>query len=199
MNYPPIIAINLDHRKDRWADTLKAFPNVSIERFPAIQLPAGVDGCRESHFAILRIAKERGYPWVAIMEDDCEPYPHFWKEYNEILPLLWKHRSDWDIFNSGTIALTSMNRIEYNLIKISRCICTQFIIINCGAYDKILREYGPLSDPSIDNYYSKFRIVTCAPPLTYQRASKSDVQTDYNVGDTNQFQIAYKKIMMFRK
>jgi len=161
-------------------------------------MPSGADGCRESHFSIIRLAKERGYPWVAIMEDDCEPYPHFWKEYDAILHLLWKNREKWDIFNSGTIALTSMYRVELNLIKISRCICTQFIIIHSGAYDTILNGYGPKSDPTVDNYYSNFRIVTCAPPLTYQRNSKSDVQTGYTIGDTQEFQKAYEKITMFK-
>jgi len=200
MNPPPIIAINLDHREDRWKETVSAFPKMNIERFSAIQTTPGIHGCRESHFAVLRLAKQRGYPWVAIMEDDCQPYPQFQTEYEAILPLLWKHRSSWDIFNSGPIGLTSMQPLDKNLIKISRCICIQFIIIHSEAYDTILENYDPSSsDPSVDNYYSNFRIVTCAPPLTYQRNSKSDVQTGYSIGGSDQFHQAYKKIMMFRK
>ena len=66
-----------------------------------------------------------------------------------------------------------------------------------------------LKDKTLDHYYeNKFiqgvvthanasRVVTCAPPLTYQRNSKSDIQIYYNIGETNEFNIAYKKIMMF--
>lgn len=200
MKFPPVIAINLDHREDRWKELLTAFPNMNIERFPAIRTTPGIDGCRESHFAVLRLAKQRGYPWVAIMEDDSQPYPHFDTEYESVLRLLWKTRSKWDIFNNGSIALTSMHRLDENLIMISRCICTQCIIIHSKAYDTILNKYDPSSsDPSVDNYYSQFRIVTCAPPLTYQRNSTSDVQTNYTIDASDQFQTAYTKIMAFRK
>jgi glycosyl transferase family 25 len=198
MQYPPIIVINLDHRTDRWAETIAAFPDMPLERFSAIKEPSGVDGCRKSHLAVVRIAKERNYPWVAIMEDDCAPYPHFQHEYNSILPLLWKHRSEWDIFNSGPINLKSMYRFEGSLVRICNSVCVQFCIINSSVYDRILEHVEGTDFISIDHYYKKFRIVTNAPPLTYQRNSKSDVQIYYNVGETNDFSKSYNRIMAFR-
>ena len=200
MQYPPIIVINLDHRTDRWAETTAAFPGMSLERFSAIKEPRGADGCRKSHLVVVRIAKERNYPWVAIMEDDCTPYPHFQHEYNSILPLLWKHRSEWDIFNSGPINLKSMHRLEHNLVRVDTSTCTQFCIVNSTAYDGILEHVYGVDHSEVDHYYEeKFRIVTSAPPLTYQSKSKSDVQAYYTIGDTDEFNIAYRKIMTFCK
>ena len=200
MQYPPIIVINLEHRADRWAETIAAFPGMTLERFSAIKAPSGIDGCRKSHLAVVRLAKERNYPWVAIMEDDCMPYPHFQQEYDSVLPLLWKHRSEWGIFNSGPINVTSASRFESNLVHVSTCTCTQFCIINSTMYDRILEHDEETGITSIDNYYGCIsRIITCAPPLTYQRNSKSDVQMYYNIGQLNEFNIAYTKIMMFRR
>jgi glycosyl transferase family 25 len=209
MQHPPVIVINLDHRADRWAETIAAFPGMPLERFSSIKEPSGVDGCRKSHLAVVRVAKERNYPWVAIMEDDCMPYPHFQHEYNSILPLLWKHKSEWDIFNSGPINLKSMYRLEHNLVRVDTSTCIQFYIVNSTAYDGILEHVYGVDHSEVDHYYEeKFihgvvphanasRVVTCAPPLTYQRNSKSDIQIYYNIGETNEFNIAYKKIMMF--
>jgi glycosyl transferase family 25 len=69
-----IIYINLDKRTDRREQMerqLDAF-GLSYERFPAIYHPFGIVGCSQSHQAVYRLAKERGYKNVWILEDDFE-------------------------------------------------------------------------------------------------------------------------------
>ena len=69
-----IIYINLDKRTDRREQMerqLDAF-GLSYERFPAIHHPRGIVGCSQSHHAVYRLAKERGYKNIWILEDDFE-------------------------------------------------------------------------------------------------------------------------------
>lgn len=69
-----IIYINLDKRPDRREQMerqLDAF-GLSYERFPAIHHSFGIVGCSQSHQAVYRLAKERGYKNIWILEDDFE-------------------------------------------------------------------------------------------------------------------------------
>ena len=47
-------------------------------------------------------------------------------------------------------------------------------------------------------YYRLFRIVTSAPPLTYQSNTPSDVQTDHTIGETQEFARAARRLESFR-
>jgi hypothetical protein len=66
--------INLNRRTDRReqieAECQKI--GISIERFPAIEHWFGGFGCLQSHLAVLKLARERGYPAVTIFEDDFQ-------------------------------------------------------------------------------------------------------------------------------
>ena len=70
-----IIYINLDHRIDRKKEIenelLKKNLN-NYERFPAIKHTIGGLGCSKSHLAVIKIAKERGYKNILVLEDDFE-------------------------------------------------------------------------------------------------------------------------------
>lgn len=46
--------------------------NLDIERFPAVARNPGGLGCSYSHRDVIRIAKERGYPYVIVFEDDFQ-------------------------------------------------------------------------------------------------------------------------------
>ena len=69
-----IIYINLDKRTDRRKEIEEQLDDfgLSYERFPAIYHPFGIVGCTQSHQAVLRLAKERGYKRVWILEDDFQ-------------------------------------------------------------------------------------------------------------------------------
>ena len=71
-NIAKTIYINLDHRTDRRAEMEEELAKIGLsgERFPAIERKPGALGCGLSHLAILRRAKEEGWPNVLILEDD---------------------------------------------------------------------------------------------------------------------------------
>jgi hypothetical protein len=169
----PWIAINLDHRKDRYEALQASFPGQHIERFSALQHSDPEIGCRTSHLAVIRLAKERNYPWVLILEDDCEPYPEFQTEFPKVCEYLWKHKTDWDIYNGGPNA-EIIRKYDGAMLHIEGWISAQFIIVNSSVYDALL-SHNVSSTKKIDDYYATFKTLTSSPMLTRQRDTFSDL------------------------
>lgn len=73
----PKFVVNLERRKDRLESIKKEMDYVGwdYEYFPAIDLNNHV-GCTKSHLEIIKIAKQRGYDKVLIVEDDCTIMPY---------------------------------------------------------------------------------------------------------------------------
>lgn len=76
-NIDHIFFINLDYREDRRdeiEDEIQKYDFIDkTERFPGIRVvEQGILGCTKSHLAVLKLAKERGYKNVLILEDDFE-------------------------------------------------------------------------------------------------------------------------------
>ncbi len=74
-NIDMVFYINLDKRIDRRSQIEYEFKNYGIckyERFSAIYkpYPLGFLGCTLSHLGVLKLAKERGYKNIMIVEDD---------------------------------------------------------------------------------------------------------------------------------
>ena len=72
-NISKVIYINLNKRTDRKEDIVKELDsfNLDYERFEAIETPGfGIVGCGLSHLSVLKIAKERKYENILILEDD---------------------------------------------------------------------------------------------------------------------------------
>ena len=70
-----IFYINLDKRTDRREQIEAELSKMGLEgeRFPAVHTPSsGIVGCGYSHLGVLKLAKERGYRNVLILEDDFE-------------------------------------------------------------------------------------------------------------------------------
>ena len=74
-NIYKIFYINLDKRTDRREQIEEELRKYGLEgeRYSAIHTPeAGIVGCGYSHLNVLKLAKERGYKNVLILEDDFE-------------------------------------------------------------------------------------------------------------------------------
>lgn len=70
-----IFYINLDHRIDRRTEIETELGQYGLlgERYSAISTPGrGIVGCGYSHLHVLKLAKERGYRNVLILEDDFQ-------------------------------------------------------------------------------------------------------------------------------
>ncbi len=113
-NIEHIFYINLDKRTDRKIEfeiEMKKL-NWSAERFPGIYYPPpkGIVGCGKSHLAVLKLAKERKYKNVLIMEDDfeCIESPEI---FEEELEKLFTFKPDFDV------CFLSYNLLESEVIK----------------------------------------------------------------------------------
>ena len=183
MQFPPTLVINLDSRKDRLSEFTKEFENwpVTVERVSGVKYSPGWKGCSASHLKCVKLAKERNYPWVLIVEDDCILTPGASEEFQKVLPYLWQNRSSWDIFYGGVTSVKKFKRISHSppIFQVT-CFAAHFCLIHSSSYNKILNNHpqsiDDYKDP-IDVYYADtLRIWTTAPFFARQRPSKSDIE-----------------------
>jgi GR25 family glycosyltransferase involved in LPS biosynthesis len=176
MEFPNTLVINLDKRPERWKEIQDVFNEwPSLERISAIEDSPGWKGCAKSHLKCIRLAKERRYPWVLILEDDCVVKPDSLERFREILPVLWERRSEWDIFLGGCTSVKNIKFMEVKPLLFSVTgRTTHFCLINMEAYDKILKGYNLTKD--IDVFYEEsIRLCCTVPYIAVQKPGKSDI------------------------
>lgn len=204
-----IICINLDKRKDRWENILiqKDFLGLEIERFSAIEKQdirfdrPFAYGCRLSHFECLKIAHERNYDKIMIIEDDCVFHKQFKSLIVKYIEDLEQIDYKWDILHCGD---------NYNLDeRITDCLYTpKFHLSNvCYVYNadndrefkagEIMNENMWERNVSTDILYSLLHkkkiinIVGPKEPLAIQFRGYSDLRKKYrpmeNVHNTKDY------------
>jgi len=133
------------------------------------------------------LAKERGLPWILILEDDCVLKPDAARRFQALLPFLWENRTRWDMFNGGVTALKKHKRISYHPpVYEVYGYAANFYLVHQGSYDRILNGHpsnsAEFKDP-IDVYYAdEFRIWTTTPYLAAQRPGPSDINDSQKKG-----------------
>lgn len=138
-------------------------------------------GCMQSHLGVIRLAKSQGWPYVLILEDDCELEPY-------ALPVLRRVASQlvgqtWDmLYLGGTFKKGGRKScFSANVDKADRIRLGHAYLISARIYDRVLSECEGSGLP-IDWYYSEVlqRDVTCLlvrPLLAYQRLQDmSDIE-----------------------
>ena len=166
--FPPTFVINLDDRKDRMKEITEEFKlwPVPLERISAVKMSPGFKGCTLSHLKCIHLAKERKYPWVLVLEDDCTLSKDSIDRFKEILPVLWKHKERWEIFNGGVSTLHNHTLIDVprKMFRVT-AYSTSFILIHESVYDKILSFEEADPSQAIDVIYSQnFNMLTITPP-----------------------------------
>lgn len=96
-----IFYINLDKRKDRREHIEKVLTEYNLssitERYVAIETAySGIVGCSQSHLNVLKLARERGYKNVLVLEDDFE-FLVTKEELNVKIEYLFKNYPDFDV------------------------------------------------------------------------------------------------------
>jgi glycosyl transferase, family 25 len=137
-----IYYVNLDRRIDRRVQIEAELKKMDIiaERFPAIEEKHGSIGCAKSHIAILKMAKEKGYENVLVLEDDFQ----FLVSKSEL------EQDLNDFFNS--FANFDVAMVAYNLLKfipefsriVGKLLCgqtTAAYICSNKFYDKLLHVW----------------------------------------------------------
>lgn len=161
--FDKIFYINLAKDEDRNANILKNFEKFDItnyERFEGITInfkPTYSEyrnfnkkdenyvlnqlGCRESHLAIIHLAKQRKYSKILILEDDVDFFFH----PNELLRINSNILNDWDmLYLSGNFEHFYRNQI----------LCAHAYAVMHTIFDDIINMTTP-SGMEIDNFYAK--------------------------------------------
>jgi hypothetical protein len=174
----PRFVINLESRTDRLTRVKSEmhwlFEDPTFELFRGIEHPeeqnkerAGMRGCGESHTSIIKMAKERGYEQVLIMEDDCV-FQAKGRTLGHATTCFKNVEDDWDMLSGGIYQgghLTGTNEYWWRTGYFSS---THFYLLRNTAYDTVLENYDPNEqhiDRFLSNYYGKCNI-NCYVPKT---------------------------------
>ena len=189
--FPPILVINLKERADRRKQIKEEFEGwpQSVEIIEAVKRKPGWIGCTLSHLKCIQIAKERDYPWVLCVEDDCMLAPSSQEALNNFysaLPHLWKNRDKWDIYTGGIFIVKNKKGAVCSDPPIVEAggYSTHFILVNRNSYDKIIDTLTAAKTenelPKIDVYYSEsLKTYTSLPFVALQRPDKSDIENKF--------------------
>jgi hypothetical protein len=103
-----VIYINLDIRQDRREDLENLLQEYGIEaeRYPAIYNDFGIVGCGYSHLNVLKIAQQKGYKNILILEDDFI-FTVSKEEFEQRIIDLFEQKNEYDVYflsyNDGNI------------------------------------------------------------------------------------------------
>jgi len=145
MKLDKIFFINLDHRSDRLAEINGELESHGIadlsERFSAIRHETiGGVGCGRSHIEVLRLAKERGYSRVLILEDDfmftVGPI-----EFAECLRKVEDLEFDVCLLAGHLMAVSAHQDHDF-LYKVHEAQTTSAYIINSHYYDELINVFS---------------------------------------------------------
>jgi glycosyl transferase family 25 len=158
--FDKIYCINLNHRKDRWEESIKEFKKLGIEndveRFEACNLQPGIAGCTKSHYEIVKIAKQNNYKNILIFEDDFKVLtPNTDIVIANAMNQLKKHNINYDMFYLGGHIVGDEKlsyRIDDNLAILFACKTTHAYAIGSSAYDYILNSYDNIDWSDLHNW-----------------------------------------------
>jgi len=203
MNFPHILVINLVNRKDRWLEMQETFASwPALERVDAVKMIPGHKGCTLSHKKCITIAKERNYPWVLVLEDDCVLTPNSLQRFKDLLPVLWERKNEWNIFLGGTASLSAIKVKQINppLFHV-KGLYTHFCLYNSNSYDGLIASL--YQDITIDRFYRSSNSVivwATVPHLAIQKSGVSDIaytkvnyENDFSNASQNLSKILTKK------
>ena len=147
-------------------------------------------GCLKSHVEICKIAMERGYENILILEDDTE----FVKSIDNIVDYINKINNSYDMLylagrhiskNHNKHSLSNMSYIKNNnntisTIKSNNILTTGSYCIKKPAMEYLINNINNYSK-EIDVFYvekiqSNFDCYLCIPNITKQRDGYSDIQ-----------------------
>ena len=155
----------------------------SLPRFLKYQI--GCLGCLMSHGTICKLALDRKYKNILILEDDAE----FILDFKKIFEFCEQINYDYDIFYlAGNHEHAGRTRIRNNVMRIKGTLTTggylikekamQYIIDNITGYPKEVDVFYA------QNLQPKFKSYCSIPHIIKQRPNYSDIQqtnVEYNV------------------
>jgi GR25 family glycosyltransferase involved in LPS biosynthesis len=155
-----IFYINLDKRQDRKEEIELELKNYSIfdnsERIQAIETPGqGILGCTKSHLNAIKLAKERSYENILILEDDFQ-FIISKEEFENQLQTFFENNIQYDVcMISYNIQQSQPTEYPF-LTKIIEAQTASGYIIHHTFYDKMIELYEwaiPLLDQTKAHWY----------------------------------------------
>jgi len=157
--------INLEHRKERDLITRQELKKLGIKkpnRFNAITHEIPLVGCALSHIACLEKAKELGWDYVIVFEDDIKI-----EGKNSLLSKFNKYiKMDFDVLYLGCWNYLPPEKINNDLAKVVRAVCNHAYIVKQHYYDTFLQNLKEgiewklkedIRDNNIDEYHYKLQ------------------------------------------
>lgn len=142
-NIDKIIYINLSKRTDRRQEIEQELNNFSLEyeRFEAIEEPSfGIVGCGKSHLSVLKLAKERNYKNILILEDDFM-FLVSKEEFEQNLSNFFSLNLPFDVCMLSYNLINS-TELENNVVnKVVEVQTASGYIVNNHYYDKLIQLY----------------------------------------------------------
>jgi glycosyl transferase family 25 len=185
--------INLDERKDRLehANQQFAIMGINAERVSAIKTQTGSIGCTLSHIRCLELAKQRGYEYVFICEDDIT-----FKNPGLLKTNLQKFYENedimWDLLIIGGNNVPPYQKIEEYCARVFYCQTTTGYVVKQHYYDTLLENFREsaknlMRDPknhstyALDMYWKRLQVqdfwYMIIPPTVTQYESYSDIES----------------------
>lgn len=137
--------------------------------------------CMRSHLAIIQMARDSSWPYVMILEDDCE----FEAYTPAVLARVSKQLQGktWGmLLLGGTLKKGGQKRaVSSNLSKVTRVRLAHAYVVHSSLYERILKE-APESALPLDWYYSEVlqhsaEVLMVRPTLAQQRLQDiSDIE-----------------------
>ena len=197
-----IYIINLDERRDRYDALVKEFKRVGITdyiRFPAVRPSLddydttrnkyasqdpnyirGSLGCKLSHLAILKHARNNGYKYILIFEDDVEFTESNTGALSRALKILVPAGEFTLLYLSANLYRAKLTRVGgvSGVSKISNALCAHSYVVNCKEINYLIRGLEA-SLHEVDVFYKQVQLekkcYILAPGITKQRAGYSNI------------------------
>ncbi|MBM3856794.1 MAG: hypothetical protein FJ390_02385 [Verrucomicrobia bacterium] len=164
---------------------------IDCERFSAIQHERGALGCTLSHLTLIARAKEKGWPYVMVLEDDAIPCEAM-KQWPLVAAFLEQTQEHWDVFFGGVIFIHPLKKIatlasDLTVVEGVLPLAAHFMIYHQSSYDRLLAWHEwwamPLEHkPAIDIFIqlSQVKTWTTSPFLAWQKPHFSDILKEMN-------------------
>jgi GR25 family glycosyltransferase involved in LPS biosynthesis len=183
-----VFYINLDHRTDRKEEIERDLTSMDLpfERFSAIKTTPGAIGCGQSHLAVLKEAKKRGYANVLIFEDDFQFLTSKEEFYSYMTTFLQTH-AEYDIIMLS-YALNK-SHAEGNYLRVEDAQTASGYLVHSRFYDTLIDNFEEASAGlqdgrlqhwiyAVDQYWKRLQPhslwYAANPRLGKQRPSISD-------------------------
>jgi glycosyl transferase family 25 len=142
-NIERIVYINLDRSIERRKNIEEEIERLNLsertERFPAILHNEGCVGCGKSHVAVLKMARDRGYKNILILEDDFQ-FLVSKDEFEQNLRLFFDSKIPYDVCMISYHIQRSEEVTEYPFLKcIREAQTTSGYIVNQSYYNELIQ------------------------------------------------------------